>query len=204
MNNKKNKRKQRRKLFSVLLAVVALVSMLAVSVSASEPDCECYSDYYLGGSFYASDVTDYWILECGDCHTLRYFYEAGSFARFEGFTVGDGPYWDGVNESLAVGFCGERNGEGTCDDFNGVLVDGLPANAPADNKGFLGQMISAITDSIGGILVGIGASIVSFFDVTVLTENNELSTFAIWALAFLGIGFGLGVVKFITNLVRKR
>lgn len=63
------------------------------------------------------------------------------------------------------------------------------------------KMISAITQAISGVLSGIGGAIVDFFDVAVL-NGSELTTFATWALAFLGIGFGLGVVKFITNLVR--
>ena len=65
------------------------------------------------------------------------------------------------------------------------------------------DMISSITDALGGVLTGTGKSIVDFFNTTVLTSDGELTTFAIWALAFLGIGFGLGVVKFITNLVRR-
>lgn len=65
------------------------------------------------------------------------------------------------------------------------------------------NMITTITDAIGGMLSGVGNAIVEFFDVAVLTSNGELTTFAVWALAFLGIGFGLGVVKFITNLVRR-
>lgn len=64
------------------------------------------------------------------------------------------------------------------------------------------KMITTITDAIGGVLRGIGGAIVDFFDVAVLNTDGELTTFAVWALAFLGIGFGLGVVKFITNLVR--
>lgn len=64
------------------------------------------------------------------------------------------------------------------------------------------KMITAITESIAGVLSGIGGAIVDFFDVAVLNSDGELTTFAVWALAFLGIAFGLGVVKFITNLVR--
>ena len=65
------------------------------------------------------------------------------------------------------------------------------------------NMIDSITDAITGVLSGVGGAIVKFFDTTVLTENGDLSTFAVWVLAFLGISFGLGVVKFITNLIRR-
>ena len=64
------------------------------------------------------------------------------------------------------------------------------------------EMITTITDALGGVLTGVGSAIVDFFNTAVLTTDGKLTTFAVWALAFLGISFGLGVVKFITNLVR--
>lgn len=68
----------------------------------------------------------------------------------------------------------------------------------------VGDMLNPITTGIGGILTGVGSTIVSFVDATVLDDNGNLTTFAVWALAFLGIAFGLGVVKFITFLVKKK
>lgn len=65
------------------------------------------------------------------------------------------------------------------------------------------KMIQNIVDAITGVLTGVGSAIVNFFDATVLTAEGDLTTFAVWVLAFLGIGFGLGVVKFITNLIRR-
>lgn len=69
------------------------------------------------------------------------------------------------------------------------------------------KMITAITEALSGVLSGVGSAIVDFFDTAVIKTGaggeTELTTFAIWALAFLGISFGLGVVKFITNLVRR-
>lgn len=64
------------------------------------------------------------------------------------------------------------------------------------------EMITTITDALGGVLSGTGGAIVDFFNTAVLTADGKMTTFAVWALAFLGISFGLGVVKFITNLVR--
>ena len=64
------------------------------------------------------------------------------------------------------------------------------------------KMVSNITDALGGTLGGIGNAIVDFFDKTVVNADGELTTFAVWALGFLGISFGLGVVKFITNIIR--
>ena len=65
------------------------------------------------------------------------------------------------------------------------------------------NMIQNIVDAITGVLTGVGSAIVNFCDATVLTAEGDLTTFAVWVLAFLGIGFGLGVVKFITNLIRR-
>ena len=65
------------------------------------------------------------------------------------------------------------------------------------------NMVTSVTDAIGGLLTGVGSAVTDFFDCVVLNEAGELSTFAVWTLAFLGVGFGFGVVKFITNLVRR-
>lgn len=65
------------------------------------------------------------------------------------------------------------------------------------------EMISTIVGAITGMLTGVGSGIVDFFNTTVLTSEGKLTTFAAWLLAFLGIGFALGVVKFVTNLVRS-
>lgn len=65
------------------------------------------------------------------------------------------------------------------------------------------KMITAIIDAISGMLTGIGTSVVQFFDGTVLSTDGELTTFAVWALAFLGIGFAFGAVKYIMGLIRR-
>lgn len=204
MKEKKIKRKQNRKILPVVLVIVMLVSMLAVSASAAEAECGCYGEDNVDVSFTLrrSEVKDYWILECYSCHVLRYFYEAGSFERLTDYEVSDGPYYDSVNGNFLAGMCG--GDEGMCVDFQPACVDGLPTNAPSDNKGMVGKMVAAITTSVTAILGGVGSAVVGFFDSTVLAENGQLSTFAVWLLAFLGIAFALGVVKFITNLVRKR
>ena len=66
------------------------------------------------------------------------------------------------------------------------------------------KMISAIVEAISGMLTGIGTSIVGFFDGTVIGSEGELTTFATWCLAFLGIGFAFGIVKWVTAKVRGR
>ena len=65
------------------------------------------------------------------------------------------------------------------------------------------EMISTVTQSISGILTGSGSAIVDFFDVAVLTTNGELTTFAVWALAFLGVSFGLGAIGWIVGKVGR-
>ena len=69
------------------------------------------------------------------------------------------------------------------------------------------KMISTIVEAISGLLTGVGTSIVNFFDGTVIAKTAEggveLTTFAVWALAFLGIGFVFGTIKYIMGLVRN-
>ena len=72
-----------------------------------------------------------------------------------------------------------------------------------ENGHMLHSMVGSVTTGLGGILKGIGGSVVTFFDNTVLDVNGDLTTFAVWALAFLGIMLAVGIARFITNIVRK-
>lgn len=65
------------------------------------------------------------------------------------------------------------------------------------------KMISAIVEAISGLLTGIGTTTVEFFDGVVVGAEGELTTFAVWALAFLGIGFAFGAVKYLMGLIRR-
>lgn len=198
MKEKKNKRKQNRKILPVVLVIVMLVSMLAVSASAAEPECGCYDDDPFSVVFFfrRSEVKDYWILECDSCHVLRYFYEAGSFERFTGYEV-DSSLYHGVEDSLTVGMCG--GDEGLCVDFNPMRVDGLPSNVPEATGGIVATIAKDVTSAVGVFLKGIGSTLTNFFDNVVVTTNAEgqrvLSTFAGWTLAFVGIGFGAGLLR---------
>lgn len=65
------------------------------------------------------------------------------------------------------------------------------------------NIIQTVTTAIGSFVTGIGSSVVDFFNTTVLTAEGELTTFATWALVFLGIGFGSMIFKWVTNLIRR-
>ena len=65
------------------------------------------------------------------------------------------------------------------------------------------NIIQTVTTAIGSFVTGVGSSVVDFFNTTVLTADGELTTFATWALVFLGIGFGSMIFKWVTNLVRR-
>lgn len=66
-------------------------------------------------------------------------------------------------------------------------------NVTLTSNGFVTSIVSAIVTAIKGILGGFGDSIVSLFeDLFVVTGENgaqTISTFGVWGLAFLGVGF---------------
>lgn len=103
-------------------------------------------------------------------------------------------YFDSLDENIDDGESFE-----TCQ-----VVKRIVMHHESSDGSMVGEMTDTITTSFGGLLKGVGASIVNFFDKTVIAENGGLTTLATWTLAFLGIGFGFMVVKFITNKVRKK
>ena len=206
--NKKNKIKKTRKLLPVLLCIVLMLSMFTLSAFAEETECE----HSWIPAYVSSDFKQFTV-ECQECQLQNIYYaysisdasekhcDNGAWEyRYADFVVVNN---DGTAEVSLVYYC-------SCDEDNylrflyGSLTPPIVDTPETENKSLIGSMISTITDSLGGILVGVGSSIVAFFNGTVLTAEGELTTFAIWALAFLGIGFGFGVIKFITNIVRKR
>ena len=74
----------------------------------------------------------------------------------------------------------------------------------ASDKGFVSSVTTAVVQSVGVFLKGMGSTVVDFFENVVLTTNAEgqrtLSTYAVWTLAFVGFGFGAG---FLRKLVKK-
>lgn len=203
---KKNKKKQSNRIFAVLLAIVAMVSLFAVGVSADENECDhswgisdpkgdeatikvscnyCDESYIVVPDW---GVVDGLESECGTA--LKIGYVDYVIPEYDGYFL------------LSLGYycsCGD-------DHISCVEISMHPfVDNPETNVGSLiGSMITTITDGVGGMLVGVGSAIVDFFNVSVLTADGNLTTFATWALAFLGIVFAIGVVKFITYLVKRR
>lgn len=66
-------------------------------------------------------------------------------------------------------------------------------------------IVQAIVDSIMGLLQGIGGGITDFFE-TIFTktvgETTTLSTFAVVAIAMLGVGLAFGLVRLLMNKIR--
>lgn len=200
--NKKNKRKQKRHALPVVLALVMMFSVFTLGAFAEASET-CDHSNVAGLSESTWDVFAISFYGC-DCTELYYF-EGMSQAYQDGMFDCDGPYWQESEQGTWVSMT-LSNGEEENKTFDGYLYTPPveEPEAPTGSKGMIGNMVKTLTDSLGGILVGVGASVVAFFEGAVLTENGNLTTFATWALAFLGIAFALGVVKFITNLVRKR
>lgn len=64
-------------------------------------------------------------------------------------------------------------------------------------------IITAIIESITGVLTGLGAGMVEFFDSVFLNDaGTGLSTLAIVVFAFIGLSVGLGLVSMLVNKIR--
>ena len=57
-------------------------------------------------------------------------------------------------------------------------------------KAVVGAIISTITT----FLSGVGTAFVEFFDVTLLTAEGQLTTFATWCLVLIGLTFAMTVI----------
>lgn len=55
-------------------------------------------------------------------------------------------------------------------------------------------VVGAIVSTIQTFLSGVGNAFVDFFNVTLLTEEGTLTTFATWCLVIIGIGFAMSVI----------
>lgn len=54
--------------------------------------------------------------------------------------------------------------------------------------------VGAIVSTITTFLTGVGAAFVDFFNVTLLTEEGALTTFATWCLVLIGLSFAFTVI----------
>ena len=54
--------------------------------------------------------------------------------------------------------------------------------------------VGAIVSTITTFLTGVGTAFVDFFNVTLLTEEGALTTFATWCLVIIGLGFAMSVI----------
>ena len=62
------------------------------------------------------------------------------------------------------------------------------------------EIVSVITSAITSFLTAVASNIVTVFNAIAVTSDGKLTDFAIWALVFLGIGFGTTVI---TAILRK-
>lgn len=208
------KRKLLKRVLPALFAVVLMLSAFAVGASALTPSetglCECILTNGVVVTRSQVDLINYEIVDvvCPVCESV---YTIGSDCGEDTFS--DYPYYrlefDSMEDTNIVGgfTCLDENqlevGDGFEARFRDVVKTNTEPAPPTSDSNMVGSMVGTMTQGVGGILVGIGNAIARFFENTVLDANGNLTTFAIWALAFLGIGFAFGVVKFITFLVKK-
>lgn len=65
------------------------------------------------------------------------------------------------------------------------------------------EIISTITEMVTGLLGGLGAGIVGFFETLFVTETG-ISSLAVWVIALLGLAVGLGAVAWVSTLIRGK
>lgn len=56
------------------------------------------------------------------------------------------------------------------------------------------SVVAAIVTTITTFLSGVGTAFVDFFNVTLLTDEGQLTTFAIWCLILIGLTFAMTVI----------
>lgn len=221
---KMRKRKTMKKALPVALAVVLLLSMFALGASAETTEaeefglCEHWDDLkiiYPRSEAWDVYETGFFTFTCDICNVSYkvgfdphpnvhdYYIKSCSYYTFD---LADGADFDEVSGSVWFDIISSEDGvileAGLIQKVTSVEI--IPLSFDGSSNSMVGSMVTTVTAGLGGILVGIGSSIVTFFDNTVLDADGNLTTFAIWALAFLGIAFALGVVKFITFLVKRK
>lgn len=214
------KRKINKRVLLVALAFAVLASLFAVSASALTREelgvCECVIGQKESLNQHELDalepIDDYYskaTLTCDDCG-VTYIFKINRVFNLADYGSDHLDIWleisdDAENNLISRIEFVDSNGDPQDGDMVGLTASDLIVIQPSDtpDTSMVGSMVSTMTQGVGGILVGVGNSIVGFFDNTVLDDNGNLTTFATWALAFLGLAFGLGVVKFITYLVKK-
>lgn len=83
---------------------------------------------------------------------------------------------------------------------NVITINSI-AKKPDPKELTAGTIIGEITDSTTGFITGIGTGIVNLFDDLFLTEEGQLSVFAIVSLTMLGLGIAMSLVTWIRNKI---
>ena len=197
MKQKTNKKiSPRRKVLLALLAVwVVVISVTIVanaSVATVPSKCECAEEDC--GISEVKNYGDYLYYEmyCGG-------YQVGSIVHCPGYeeAIGNGCSFADLYDDRVELF--DMDGEVV--ELSCQSVDDFPESitAPTTPNGIAQTVTKDVTSAIGVFLKGIGSTLTNFFDNVVLTTNAEgqriLSTFAGWTIAFVGIGFGAGLLR---------
>lgn len=211
------KRKILKRALPAFLAVMLILSVFVVGASAATAEdfglCSCIlgqehvftADQY--ESFEVSNAGYYKLVNatCKSCGTV-YKFKVNYWESLVDYGA------DSVSVVLQISDDGEsisaitemRQGGDAVDGDSVFLTKDDIQVVPRGNDGdMVGDMVSTITTTIGGMLKGIGNTLVSFFDNVVLNAEGKLTTFSIWVLAFLGVSFGLGAIGFVIGKVRK-
>lgn len=66
------------------------------------------------------------------------------------------------------------------------------------------EILETITNTVTGLLQGLGIGIVSLFEDLFTNGSGGLSTLAIWVMVLLGVAIALGAVAWVSTLIRGR
>lgn len=66
------------------------------------------------------------------------------------------------------------------------------------------SIISTITETVTGLLEGIGVGIVKLFNDLFVTTEGALSNLGLWVIVLLGVSIALGAVAWVSTLIRGK
>lgn len=66
------------------------------------------------------------------------------------------------------------------------------------------SIISTITETVSGLLEGIGEGIVKLFNDLFVTTEGALSNLGLWVIVLLGVSIALGAVAWVSTLIRGK
>jgi hypothetical protein len=101
----------------------------------------------------------------------------------------------GVVHSIRFELLGDETS--LTNDYTSIQIDDFKLNMRKEKIMTVQNIITAIVEGATGILSGIGAGAVDFFESIFLTTEGGLSALGTYLLVFVGIGMAIGIMRWI-------